>query len=162
MAKNLTIVSVQCIKPSSGVDSLAFTIFAAFDEALGRPPSSSVGTTAGGVLVAAEGGAGVAVIPKIDHVFAGADELCLEVNGAKVYPPKEYVDCNSQQTKQVGYSAPLTRNLAIALWEKDSKNSDDLLGSMSLCSDHKAGNFSYLVTNRNEGSIYKINICVTE
>lgn len=124
MAKNLTIVSAKCIKPSSGIDSVAFTIF--------------------------------------DEFFAGTDKLYVKVNGARIYPSKECVDRNLRQAKQVGCSTPLSSYLTIQLWGKYAMGSDDLLGSIILGPDHKTGDFSYVVTNHNEGSICQIHIRIRE
>jgi hypothetical protein len=48
------------------------------------------------------------------------------------------------------------------LWDYDSSSADDLLGYLTLGSDHQTGNFTYLVQDKAEESIYAINIRITE
>jgi hypothetical protein len=159
--KSLTIVSVKCIKPSSGIDSVAQSIFGVIGGAIGA--RAAVGTTSGGLLTAASAGAstGVSVINGLDHFFAGADELYIRVNGSKVWPSGKYKDINSQQTKEVGHTLPLEGNVKIQLWEYDVISADDLLGYLELGQDHQTGSFTYLVQNPGEGSIYEINIKIS-
>lgn len=161
----LTIVSVKCIKPSSGIDGTALSIFGAIGGAIGGAAAVAGATVTGGLLIGATGvaavggaSAGVTLINGLDHFFAGADDLYIKVNGSKVWPSGKYKDINSQQTKDVEYSLPLNSQVTIQLWEYDTISSDDLLGYLTLGSDHQSGNFTYLVQNRDEGSIYEINI----
>ena len=161
----LSIVSVKCIKPSSGIDGIAQSIFGAIGAAIGGAAAVAGATVTGGLLIGATGvaavggaSAGVTLINGLDHFFAGADELYIKVNGSKIWPSGKYKDINSQQTKDVGYNLPLERTVTIQLWEYDTISSDDLLGYLTLGSDHQTGNFTYLVHNPNEGSIYEINI----
>ena len=166
--KSLTIVSVKCIKPSSGIDSVAQSIFGVIGGAIGGAAAVVGATVSGGLLIAATGLAtaagastGVSVINGLDHFFAGADELYIKVNGSKVWPSGKYKDINSQQTKEVGHTLPLEGNVKIQLWEYDVISADDLLGYLELGQDHQTGSFTYLVQNPGEGSIYEINIKIS-
>lgn len=166
--KMLTIVSVKCIKPSSGIDSIAQSIFGIIGGAISGTATFVAGAVSGGLLIAATGvaaaggaSAGVAVINGLDHFFAGTDELYIKVNGSRVWPSGKYKDINSQQTKEVGHTLPLGGKVTIQLWEYDVVSADDLLGYLELGGDHQTGSFTYLVQNRDEGSIYEINIKIS-
>ncbi|MTJ22546.1 hypothetical protein FJR06_14955 [Dolichospermum sp. UHCC 0352] len=166
--KSLTIVSVKCIKPSSGIDSIAQSLFGLIGGAIAGTATFVAGAASGGLLIAATGvaaaggaSAGVAVINGLDYFFAGADELYIRVNGSKVWPSGKYKDMMSQQTKEVGHTLPLNDKVKIQLWEYDTISSDDLLGYLDLGADHQTGSFTYLVQNQYEGSIYEINIKIS-
>jgi len=166
--KSLTIVSVKCIKPSSGIDSVAQGVFGVIGGVIGGAGAAASATVSGGLLVAVTGLAaatganvGVFVIDKLDHFFAGADDLYITVNGSKVWPSGKYKDINSQQTKEVGHTLPLEGKVKIQLWEYDVVSADDLLGYLELGQDHQTGSFTYLLPNPDEGSIYEINIKIS-
>ncbi|MFM6079688.1 MAG: hypothetical protein ACKPCI_14465 [Dolichospermum sp.] len=166
--KSLTIVSVKCIKPSSGIDSIAMNLFGLIGGAIAGTATFVAGAVSGGLLIAATGvaaaggaSAGVAVIKGLDRYFAGADELYIRVNDSKVWPSGKYKDICSQQTKEVGHTLPLNDKVKITLWEYDTIGSDDLLGYLDLGADHQTGSFTYLVQNQDEGSIYEINIKIS-
>ncbi len=168
MSKTLTIVSVKCVKPSSGINDVARGIFGAIGAAAGGAAPVAGATVTGGLLiagtgVAAAGGAstGVAVVEGLDHFFAGSDDLYIKVNGNKVWPSGKYKDIDSQQTKDVGHSVPLTSNVTIELMEYDTIGSDDKLGYLTVPPEHQDGYCTYLVQNQDEGSLYELNIRVS-
>ena len=165
ISKTLTIKSVKCIKPSSVIDSIARGIFGEIGGAIAGTATAVAGAKTGGLLIAATGvaaaggaSAGVAAINGLDHFFAGADELYIKVNGSKIWRSVKYKDIDSQQTKDVDYSTSLTETVHIQLWEYDTTSSDDLLGYLNVDPAHQPGDFTYLVYNENEGSIYEINL----
>jgi hypothetical protein len=169
MPKTLELVSVKCIKPSSGINSLAQGIFGAIGAIIGGAVAVAGAAVTGGILIAATGLAvgggaatGVNVINGLDNFFSGSDDLYINVNGGKIWPSGKYKDIDSQQTKNVGYKVPLTSMVTIQLWEYDTVGSDDLLGYLDISPDHQTGNFTYLVQNEDEGSIYEINMKVAE
>lgn len=168
MSKTLTIVSVKCVKPSSGINDVARGIFGAIGGVAGGAAAVAGASVTGGLLiastgVAAAGGAssGVAVIEGLDHFFAGADDLYIKVKGSKVWPSGKYKDINSQQTKDVEYSVPLTSKVTIELMEYDTISSDDKLGDLTVPPEHQVGYFTYLVQNQDEGSLYELNIRIS-
>src|ERR687886_366289 len=165
--KTLTLVSVKCIKPSSGIDDFAKGIFGTIGAVAGGAAAVAGATVSGGLLFSATGvaavggaGAGVAVIEGLDHFFAGADDLYVKVDGKKIWPDSgKYKGINSQQTKEIGYSFQMPKNVTtIELWEYDSVSSDDKLGYLTIPESHPTGYFTYAVSNSDEGSVYEINI----
>jgi hypothetical protein len=167
--KTLTIVSVKCIKPSSGISDVARGIFGAIGAAAAAGVAvAGLATGAGVVLIAAAAaggaaggaGAGVSVIEGLDHFFAGADDLYVKVDGKKIWPDSgKYKEINSQQTKELGYSFQMPQNgTTIELWDYDSVSSDDKVGYLNIPQDHQSGYFTYAVSNPDEGSIYEITI----
>jgi hypothetical protein len=165
--KTLTLVSVKCIKPSSGIDDFARGIFGAIGAVAGGAGAIAGATVTGGLLIAATGiaavggaGAGVQVIEGLDYFFAGDDDLYIKVDGKKIWPSSgNSVKISSQQTKQIGYSFQMPKNsTTIELWEYDTISSDDKLGYLTIPESHNAGYFTYLISNSDEGSIYEINI----
>ncbi|BAY90747.1 MULTISPECIES: hypothetical protein [unclassified Tolypothrix] len=165
--KTLNLVSVKCIKPSSGIDDFARGIFGTIGGLAGGAAAVAGATVTGGLLIAATGvaavggaGAGVQVIEGLDHFFAGADDLYIKVDSKKIWPNSgKYKEINSQQTKETGYSYQIPENgTTIELWDYDSISSDDKLGYLTIPESHNAGYFTYLVSNNDEGSVYEINI----
>jgi hypothetical protein len=167
MSGTLNILSVKCIKPSSGIDTFAKSIFGAIGGAAGGAVGVATTAASGGILVAATaigftGGvaAGVAIIEGLDNFFSGADDLYLNVNNSKIWPSGQYEGINSQETKTIDYSLPLDADVTIELMEYDTVGANDKLGYLTVYSTHQDGNYTYLVQNEGEGSIYEINIRV--
>ena len=170
MAKELTIVSVKCIRPSAGIDGVARTLFGAIGAVAGGAVAMAGTVASGGLLIASTaaatyGGAsaGVVAIDGLANVFGGEDELYLKANGNKLWPGEDMdgVAIKSQQTIDMGLTVSLVDDMRIDLMEYDYASGDDHMGYEIIKPAHQNGDFTYLITHEGEGSIYNLNIRVS-
>lgn len=180
MSRQLTVLSTKCISPSSGLSGLS-PIFATIGGIAGGTIAAvtSAGLTiaSGGLLLAASvggvaistvtgAGAGVTVVKGLDAVFGGIpDDLYMEINGGKVWPDAEKKSCysklKSQETLNLNYICNFDGEIKVGLWDYDTIDSDDLLGYIMIPADHSSGDFTYLVQNKDKGSIYELMIRIS-
>lgn len=162
MTNTLTIKSVKCIKPSSGIDSVDQSLFQMIEKTSVADAIFSDRAITGGLNKALTRNMAADITGRLDHFFAGyEDELYIKVNDSKIWPAGKHEQINSQQTKEVEYSLPLDKSVTIQLWEYDQISSDDLLGYLTLRPNHQQGDFTYLVCSREEGSIYEIRLLIS-
>lgn len=198
MSKKLTIVSVKCIAPSSGINTVVKGVSGLIGGGIAGVVAvpfimvsgvvTEIGTLGWGtpVLLAVGGGAlagafaegaiiGVDAIEGLDRTFSGADELFVNIDYSgkidhikcdkkeKVWPTdSKYQKINSQETKQVDVCVLLDKQTNIQLWEYDTIGDNDLLGYLTLNPSHSTGDFTYVLPNEKEGSIYEINISIVD
>jgi hypothetical protein len=164
MAKSLTVLSAQCIKPFSGTGQVDCTALCGSDQT-GQSSACSAGwTIVGGEIIAVAGGSSTdsASQQGIEASLAGADKLYLTINGARLYPPGECINSNSQLTWQAECSMPLIGILSIGLQKSDATYSDGDLGSFTIGDHHKIGLFSYAIINYHEEIICQVMIRVAD
>lgn len=175
MANQMTIRSVQCLQPSSGVvgDSVIGTIGSIVGGLVGVGAAVGISTASGGTLVlvgaaagvaAAGAGAGIAIGLKnaITSFSDGEDDLYIDINGSKKFP-KDGGDHGISAEEIV--DVDLTFNFSdypdgikVELYDYDMISSDDLLHAVKFYKDQDE---SVKVVNLKEsdaGSIYLLNV----
>jgi hypothetical protein len=169
MAKVFTIKEVKCIRPSAGIDRTALDLSTGFVTAAGSIAAAG-GAVVTGPAVVAVAGIGVSIaaqlsqkaVPALARSFAGSDELYIKVNGRKIWPGGKYVTIGSQQTHAVNFSADLTGDVNISLYEYDKMSSDDYMGCYIVKPDHSIGTHMPVIDHPPEGSIYMLAVEVNE
>jgi len=150
----LIIEKVTCKKVSSGIDNWS----KAGAGALGAIVSGGAAAIAGGAVVIGTAGVAIGTIPVtagavasaaasgaggaksalefLDGKFSGTDDLIINVNGAKVYPPGEKsYKISAGQTIYPNVEVSFNRACRIQFIEYDTGSDNDDLGSILVNSD---------------------------
>jgi Fascin domain len=163
--KKLTIKSVKCIRPSSGIDDTTRAVFGTIGGIAAGGVAIAGTTVTGGALLGAVSLAvisgssgGVTLANTLGHCFSGSDDLYIKVNGGKVWPSDGDVDIDSQQQKDVNVSVNFTGKVTIELMDYDSASNDDSLGYMTIDTSNMTAPIEdrWIVQNAEEGSLYEI------
>jgi hypothetical protein len=160
--RQLTIKSVKCIKPSSGIDGTVSKIFGEIGKIIAKYSLSTNESDGGipiGVLAPRLGEiGGVGFLALLDSLFAGDDDLYIKVNNKKIWPGGREEDIGKGETKDINYTATYDGDIKIELMEYDSMSGDDLLGHLTIYPTHTSGDYEYIVGNEGEASLYEIHI----
>jgi len=150
----LIIEKVTCKKVSSGIDNWS----KAGAGALGAIVSGGAAAIAGGAVVIGTAGVAIGTIPVtagavasaaasgaggaksalefLDGKFSGTDDLIINVNGAKVYPPwQTSYEISAGQTIYPNVEVSFNRACRIQLIEYDWGSDNDNMGSLLVNSD---------------------------
>lgn len=180
--KTVTLNSVKCVCPSSGMDEAISTLLAIFLTSMGDKTKlaeiSAVvagSYAAGGTLIRVEGLEQLEntylfsqdVLDQLDKKYSGSDDLYIKMGGAKVWPSGDSTSIESQETKTIGTSVTFpdfpgeTETTTIELWEYDWGSGDDHMGTLTIPDSHPDGTFTYLVTSSSEASAYELALTVS-
>lgn len=181
--KTVTLDSVKCITPSTGMSEAVIAIASLLITTLGDKTQfvelSSVlmaSYATGGTLIRVKELSDLEdrylanedLLKELDKKCSGSDDLYVKMGGSKVWPSgDDYKSIESQQTKTVGKSTVFpditsaTETTTIELWEYDWGSGDDHMGTLTIPDSHPDGSFTYVVTSSGEGSAYELNITVS-
>jgi hypothetical protein len=171
-AATLTLNSVTAASVSTGVDSQITNVIGQVirkGAEYGLPLATGAIAGPGGAFLGAAGGQVISfAVDKITPIASAIgqkfpDELYIKVDGNKVWPtpnptPK-YQDIKRGQKIDLNITKNFTREASVVLWEYDTIGSDDNLGQQTFMPDSKSG--EYMLFNKDEGSIYFLNVSVT-
>lgn len=180
--KTVTLDSVKCITPSTGMDEAIAVIASVLITSAGDKTKfaelSSVlmaSYAAGGTLIRIQGMKDLEdqyvqnkeLMEQLDKKYSGSDDLYVKMGGNRVWPSSgDSRSIKSQETKSIGQSVTFpdfpgeTETTTIELWEYDWGSGDDHMGTLTIPDSHPDGSFTYLVTSSGEGSAYEVNITV--
>lgn len=180
--KTVTLDSVKCITPSTGMDEAIAVIASVLITSAGDKTKfaelSSVlmaSYATGGTLIRIQGMKDLEdqyvqnkeLMEQLDKKYSGSDDLYVKMGGNKVWPSSgESTSIKSQETKSIGQTVTFpdfpgeTETTTIELWEYDWGSGDDHMGTLTIPDSHPDGSFTYLVTSSGEGSAYEVNITV--
>jgi len=177
-ADTLTITSIKCIAPSrSGLEFLPNFSASDVDSYL-----EFVGAlaTATAPVALASGGAAVPLVVGItaatqaqrlvinqfmdfidDHIldFTGEDELCVNIDGQKVWPlgaDSEDIDAGETKTLNPPIKYDFQDNFEVTFWDHDTLSDDDLTGKFKCPTPCEAIEDEAFVVDREAGSTFMI------
>ena len=178
----LTIGSIQCVTPSTGVAGWWEKAVNELGSVLGKVVGDSAATALDGVLDVATDGVAIFLTPleedagstiggKVGGALASAanslsksigqdiaDQLYVKVNGKKIWPSDKDHRIKANETVNVNYHTSFSTSIVVELMEWDMIK-DDNLGQTTFTTSSQSG--VYMFANSKEQDIYAVAIQIT-